>query len=239
MSSSLVSDGKSLKESDLKGFRDYLESRIKTGYDVDHKVRYLKSFEFALPYLQQGKRVLELGKLCPITHYLGQHCGCDISAFSEDLRYPIDLKESTFDLIVMLEVLEHLKDRPAVGHSIGEVSTFTFSGVQSVLAECARLLKTDGILFLTTPNITCTDSIGRALLKKHPFAFLPHVREFAFEEVPLLVEPHGFDTVRKGTSDVWEPLPGLDRGKIARMIAESGFDTSDRGDDSMYIFRRV
>lgn len=68
----------------------------------------------------------------------------DKSQISHIKNTPISFyEEGKFDLIFLLEVIEHLNDEK----------------LESTLAECHRLLKKTGVLFITTPNDeTLTDN---------------------------------------------------------------------------------
>ena len=134
------------------GFADFVEANSRTDYQRDHKLRYIETFSRLLPWIKRDLRVLELGELSAISVFLGEQLNCEVEGYTEDLRYPIDLRSGNFDLILMLEVIEHIKDRPSSNQSIGEISTFTLSGVTSLLAECGRLVKKDGILMISTPE---------------------------------------------------------------------------------------
>jgi SAM-dependent methyltransferase len=60
---------------------------------------------------------------------------CSFQAY-DGITLPFDA--GTFDLVVLVEVIEHVSDKP------------------SLLAEIARVLRRGGRLFLTTPNPDCT-----------------------------------------------------------------------------------
>ena len=65
----------------------------------------------------------------------------------DNLPYP----DRFFDLVTSFEVIEHFKYGP-----------------QKTLKEVNRVLKNDGFLILTTPNINCATSIHKILTGSHP-----------------------------------------------------------------------
>jgi hypothetical protein len=103
---------------------------------------------------------------------------------------------ASFDRIVATEILEHLAT-PAL-----------------FLSECWRVLRSGGVLHLTTPNVTDLRGRARALLGRSPQSHLfgigrtlrmnewVHRREYAPDEVARLLEAVGF-----GVSDLhtWTP----------------------------------
>jgi len=92
---------------------------------------------------------------------------------------PFDgLPDHTFDTVIAFQVIEHIKnDHLFVG-------------------EIARVLKPGGTLILTTPN-------QKLSLTRNPW----HIREYTFESLQTLLEPHFKHVVAQGVSgnqNVWE-----------------------------------
>lgn len=81
-----------------------------------------------------------------------------------DARY-IPYRSNTFDAILSFEVFEHITD------------------VEKYIAEAFRILKKDGLFFLSTPNIDFYPLAGM-----NPF----HVKEYRYDEVIELIEKAGF-----------------------------------------------
>ena len=101
-----------------------------------------------------------------------------------NIETSLPLPDASFDTIVCLEVLEHLRRDPL----------FT-------LCEMRRLLKTGGTLFLSTPNINSARSVRRALQWENPMFFpsfgpppmgILHAHEYSVREVLLLLDRAGF-----------------------------------------------
>ena len=122
---------------------------------------------------------------------------CDIE------RDALPFGECSFDVILFSEVFEHLRLDPL----------FT-------LSELRRVLRPDGVLLLTTPNLRSLRGILRLTLRGKAWAvgadpyeaymrlkthgFMGHVREYTAWEMRAMLEPCGF------TIDgvVWRRKPG-------------------------------
>ncbi len=122
-------------------------------------------------------RVLEIG--CDTGRYLSllqsrgwQVSGVDVQPQAEDFILEHDAAvplpfSNEFDVVIAAEVIEHI------------VSTEDF------LANCYSVLKPDGILILTTPNLLFWVNRFRMLLNKRPlFAYADyHVRMFIWSDL--------------------------------------------------------
>jgi SAM-dependent methyltransferase len=188
--------------------------------------------------LTPGQTVVELGGMSRIAEFLRDRCGLAVNEYTKDLRDPFDLPDNTFDLLLMLEVLEHLNDHHSPGSSIGEIAMFTGSGVKRCLGEAFRVLQPGGCVVLTTPNAVAVDTVGRVLLNNHPFQYPPHVREYAPRDVMALAEGAGFTVEVFSTFFAWSADRGYSREVLLKTIGSLGYDTSNRGDDAYFILRR-
>ncbi len=125
--------------------------------------------------------------------------------------------EETFDAVVCSEVIEHLKYDP--GH---------------MLAEINRVLKPEGKLVLTTPNITSFTALYRVMSGMHPQTWSVftgqdadrHNREYTPREIGRLLEACGFGDIALETFSLqsnplrvklaaaWIALPWVVRGQF-------------------------
>lgn len=106
--------------------------------------------------------------------------------FFWDDSAPLPYGDNFFDLVIAGEIIEHIFD------------------TEYFLAEIRRVLKTDGKLLLSTPNVA---SLGRRLLLflgKNPLTEISvapgnagHIRYFTFKALKELLIKHHFQIVQK------------------------------------------
>ena len=113
-----------------------------------------------------------------------------------DVEKGLKFKDNTFDVIVMGEIIEHVFD------------------TDKVIREIRRMLKSEGSVVITTPNIACLNRRLRLLLGENPYIDIGvlnddnkttasgHIRYFTFANLKILLERNGFK-VREYTSDVF------------------------------------
>ena len=118
----------------------------------------------------------------------------------ETTRLPFG--DGEFDLVIAMEVLEHLAIDPGF-----------------VFRETRRVLREEGTLLVTTPNLVSLPGVYRALNAESPYSFgrfVPwngsygrHNREYTPLEVEGLGRYAGFETVSLETKDVYprEEIP--------------------------------
>ena len=102
---------------------------------------------------------------------------CDI----ETDKYPF--KDNTFDIVLMLEVVEHLGVNPI-----------------HALKEAHRVLKPKGVIVITTPNILRLQNLKsiifrrkqlatlRSLTQKESIGYMSHIREYTKIELKEILE---------------------------------------------------
>ena len=101
---------------------------------------------------------------------------------------PLPFADGSFDVVLLTEVLEHLRDYPG-----------------RTLADVRRILRPGGLLVLTTPNAAYLLNRIRLATGKSVYTPLPdwlyglpharHAREYTVREVKELVSHAGLDTV--------------------------------------------
>ena len=209
-----------------------------------HRARLLRTLELT-PEANPGDRVLELGCYLQIAPVLGTSLGyaevrgsylgsagaterrsafaadgkifeCEIDLFNvERDRFPYP--DGHFATVICGEVLEHLESDPVF-----------------MMAEIHRILRTGGILVLTTPNVASLRAVAKVLRGEHPESFHrysrdpmapAHSREYTPDEIRLLLSECGFVPLRietgpyEGTADRFSSAEqALGRGGFPREL---------------------
>lgn len=193
-------------------------------------VRFARGIEWLQRVLAPGHRALELGGGGVVTEILR-------AAFPDvrfepapfDLRRAFPLPSETFDVVVSMEVFEHVSD-------VEYLHATQYTGARSCLRETFRVLKPGGRMFLTTPNAVSIWVLQRALLQQPPWMWEHHFREYTIPELVKLVEEAGFSVERAETEQVWHFWESFDG--IVAMMRAGWYSLENRGDDIHLIARR-
>ena len=154
---------------------------------------------------------------------------------SSDLRYPVK-QSKKYDLILCLEVAEHLPDIPT---TYFENSNFVNSGTMGLLNNIANFLSEEGYCFLTTPNVTSYACVCRILAGKDPFSWLKHIREYSISSFTKLIQEAGLSIKVGGAidfsrysvpSEICQSIDLLTKA----YTSESGFNQIQREDSQFY-----
>jgi SAM-dependent methyltransferase len=182
-------------------------------YFAAHSIRLIRTMKL-IPRGDSGSRVLELGcymqttpalrgllgygevrgaymgsaggwHLSSVTAKDGEEFTCTIDLFNcEQDRFPYP--DGSFDTVICCEVLEHLSKDP-----------------MHMMSEIHRILKPNGILVLTTPNVVSIRALHAMISGIHPNLFskyvMPtlrpeakHIREYTPKELLRLFADSGF-----------------------------------------------
>ena len=225
-------------------------------YFSTHLERYLATLDL-IPYSTPGQRLLELGAayhhltpaLARWKGYRDIHCSDIWEGEPERWRritsrdgqeqfwFPVrnfDVEQAPwpygdeeFDVVLLCEMLEHLVADP-----------------MQVLSEINRLLKPEGTILLTTPNLASAKSLDAVLRGESPYIygqFEPggrptdrHNREYTPEETARLLAAAGFLPLRNETRDFYwgSARPAL------RYLAATGHSLVRRGDTMLVLARK-
>lgn len=162
---------------------------------------HLKRYAHTLKYLQKHKiykgNVFEAGGKGFSTVCLNKYFpGYIIYHFEGDLREHINFSDKYFDIIIAMEIFEHISDVK------GNRETH-FDGIINMLMEFRRILKNNGKILITTPNASGYSSINRIIKGYHPFMYGLHFREYTPKELNMIFEYAGFSIIDLQTDYVW------------------------------------
>lgn len=171
----------------------YIETcrRIPPAVSTESRILDLGSSRPWLPFIQVilGFRQIVLNTSYPDSHFVDDgltirgepDADVRVSVFDvERERFPHE--DDSFDVVLCLEVLEHLAIDP-----------------MAMMAEINRVLKPGGTLVLSTPNAVRYRNVVNMLLGEHPAGWTPfngydhnrHNREYTAAEIDLLLRAAG------------------------------------------------
>lgn len=235
------------------------EARPLADYAAFHLARFVESLRL-VPRGSAGERILELGAFYPLTAAIYRNLGYDevrctdfrpatedrpridrdfldvrqnltlrlrpetLNLDTDDLPYP----DGYFASVLCLETLEHLTLDP-----------------MRMMSEINRVLKTGGVLVLSTPNVVSAHAVACMLRGEHPcgsnqypksgYLSMRHNREYAPAELQLLCTAAGFEVCSLSTPDVWERTDPATIEKIRSL----GYSTDLRGACIMCLARKT
>lgn len=200
-----------------------------------HERRWNMTFRIMAPLVRRSSRIVEVGGASTITEFLIAQ-GFQAAVATSDLREAlVDIADESADIVLCLEVIEHVKDRDG---SL-PLDVFNETGMLSLIAEMHRILAPGGLVVCTTPNACAYSAIARAARMEPPMFFRKHVREYTPDELRDRFEAAGFETVSLETPpDPWGQRENLDIAEARRMVIRTGGATDLREDDIVAIFRR-
>lgn len=198
-----------------------------------HYYRYLNTFGSIATQLGEisDKTIVETGGASPISTFLAAKNKC--FATESDLRMKFDVDSEFADIVISLEVIEHIKDAPE--KDISDIVLFRETGVRSFASEINRIVKSDGDVVLTTPNVCSYKAIANAIEHKAPCIFRPHVREYTKEELLKLFSK--LDVQYYSTMFNFFML-GDACAHWSDIFTKMGWSVEDRGDDHFFYFRK-
>jgi glycosyltransferase involved in cell wall biosynthesis/SAM-dependent methyltransferase len=140
-------------------------------------------------------------------------------------RFPYP--DEHFDVALCCELIEHLAEDP-----------------MHMLLELNRVLKWNGLVVVTTPNIASAVSLQESLAGHSPYIYGHynrvnpadrHHREYTPEDVQVALESAGFKVVSLFTKDVWNrPAP-----EVLKLLKQSRVPLDLRGDNIFAVGRKM
>lgn len=188
------------------------ENNLDSNVESNHYFSFHKDrFNFLIKKLEEnyhhGKSFLELGSfrgyMMIAASLIGYKVsGVDLDKYVDEIRelsekynfinLPLDLEKNilpfsddSFDVIIFSEVLEHLNFHPG-----------------QVFSEIARVLKKNGVIIITTPNLTRLNNIVKLIFNQSINAELDkgfhegtHYREYTSKEIVYLMSQAGLNNI--------------------------------------------
>jgi SAM-dependent methyltransferase len=226
-----------------------------------HLTRLARTLELT-PHGAEEDRVLEMGaymQITPALHFelgYGEVRGCYYGKLGDkdsktvvaedgrEFRCEIDHFDaekdafpypgSHFSTVLCCELIEHLPSDPM--HTMSEIN---------------RILRDEGHLVLTTPNIASARSIAAVFAGYHPALFPAylkpeavaqgesrHHREYTAKEIHLLLHYAGFDVLRLETGP-FRDRPHPELAWVDQLIERYGFPKDLRGEGIYAVGRKT
>jgi SAM-dependent methyltransferase len=224
-------------------------------YARTHARRWAETLA-ALPTPEPGMAALEIGSYEVILPYLRHDLGFDrvIGTFHDPLHsgpdrlerqmagrsgndlyqlFRVDVEsdrfpfaDRSFDLVLACEVIEHLTKDPMF-----------------MMTEINRVLAIDGVLVLTTPNVTSARGIAAMLSGDAPYLYANfnrnrsvdrHNIEYSPRLIATMLRAAGFGDVELRTPDCWSERPA----PIMDLLQSRGDPTGFRGDMILAVARK-
>jgi len=197
-------------------------------YDV---VRLAKTLEWLQELSPRGLNILELGGYGVASYVIEQRFPQNrYVRTTTDLRKDLPFADGSFDVVLNMEVIEHVADLEYAHATI-------LSGVLHCLGEVRRLLKVGGFMLLTTPNACSLLVLDRALRLEPPWQYPFHFREFTPTEIQILVEQAGLHVRRFRTEYVWSSPEQTQ--SLFEFLRSDNRDVDNRGDDMFLLAQKA
>jgi SAM-dependent methyltransferase len=236
---------RSISTEEMQRFENELQQyAAERKYEADYETEFLaqrfriylslKWLEEALesygnPEISTNLQALEMGGVTIVTDLLMKRFpqyGWQNTHF--DIRYAWDIPSESVDVIVSMEVLEHLSDLPD-----GINNGFYSTGMKAALRESYRVLKPGGILFLTTPNGASAFNLLKSLAGAPAWFYPLHVREYTLEELHSALAETGLKVQRSQAVQCLTVDHQIDYTSVFQAMLQSParINLEQRGDD--------
>lgn len=139
---------------------------------------------------------------------------------------PIPVEDETFDYVVCTEVIEHMEQDPMF-----------------MMSEINRVLKPEGVLVLTTPNILSSHGISKMLRGEEPYFYMTyrkdgsldrHNYEYSVKSLIEVLKASGFKG-RVWTEDTFSQPNTED---VLKLISY-GYNLSNYGDNIFSVSKKI
>lgn len=190
------------KELAIPGFHDCIERYIRQRFGEPRSGRVLDAGAGQGAFSQRLRKLgFDVGA-CDL--YASQFQIANVDFREANLAHHIPWDDETFDLLIALEVTEHI------------------DGVQGFFQEVARVVKPGGYFLFSTPNILSLKSRIRFLLSGHFYSFPPLTHavgnEISLHITPLTLDQYEFRLNSCGFSLIDIATDKIQRSSMGGML---------------------
>lgn len=117
---------------------------INWSYVDSHKHRYRETLETLQPYLKKDMYILDAGGIGDMQQVLFREVfgpGIVVENLNGDFREDWNMTKTDYDMILSLEVVEHLSDRPKLYRDFAANGGHHYTGILSYFLNCMSHLK--------------------------------------------------------------------------------------------------
>jgi SAM-dependent methyltransferase len=183
-------EGGSLRVLELGGAPYFFSALMHRYFDVELTAANVQAAAWPgeEPSLERGRVILSIGE----DEARAERMAIDVEVFNIE-KDPFPFDSDSFDLVLCMEVLEHLAYSPS-----------------HMLAEAHRVLRPDGLFFLTVPNFINIKRLVNMFFNRsseYPYSgygiYGRHAREYSPAEVSRLLSACGYRMAELATANVW------------------------------------
>lgn len=204
-------------------------------YEKVHKVRYQLSEDFLRRHLRKNIEILEMGGRSSFSHRLTllSDINANVHQTSGDLRYASAPMIGYYDLVLCMEVFEHIHDQEA-----DTPTEWRATGTDNALKIAWDALRPGGLLFVTTPNACSYNALWRTITMQPNFVYRPHVREYAPVELVAELKRAGFEVAEFETHDPWGGNVPPEKLRLVEAFLKSTGTVSPHRGECMFALAR-
>jgi len=189
-------------------------------------------------------KILEIGAPTLFTETLrAKYKPCNIENTIFDVRIPgWSFEDNSMDLVLCMEVLEHLGDIDIPRKDGVPEWDFLRNGMKTCLKECHRILKPGGALFVTTPNLNSLSCLASLAYMGPVYTWGAHVYEMGFNTAVDLVREPDFRIIHAATEEPYldqkDWLEKQRRADAHTMLVSINAPLTNRGETTFIIGRK-
>ena len=207
-----------------------------------HKRRFVDSVEFLDPFVEPYSHIADLVQPGdgpgPIAEFFSLEKNAALTLITTDLRERLQVSDSHCNVVLCTETIEHIKDRES--SKIFDLERFNYSGVDSMLLEIHRILKPEGMLFITTPNSLSFTQLYKWLMGELPYMDANHIREYTVSLLNEVCARNGFGPIAIELRNSWGNVPANILADLEQLLASCPVKRDLQREENIYaLYRRL